>query len=177
LGGSAVFVNEAPGNPVAADFHLTALGGATFQGGTTLAAPYNVDPDGQPRGAGGHWSIGAYQFGTCDGGCGSSADGGSSDGGLTSDAGLIADAGTPPDSGATSFDSGRSDAGAGSTSGSCACSGAAPSAGMVWIGLAVLAVRGRRNRRVPCFHGYSRRIGVGERVTVPPSTKTVPPSS
>jgi hypothetical protein len=61
LGASAMFVNESPSNPIAADFHLTAAGAKAFAGGKALSAPYNVDPDGTTRGAGGSWTIGAYQ--------------------------------------------------------------------------------------------------------------------
>jgi hypothetical protein len=61
LGASTLFVNESPGNPVAADFHLTATGAATLASGKTLPAPYNIDPDGNVRGAGGTWAIGAFQ--------------------------------------------------------------------------------------------------------------------
>jgi hypothetical protein len=61
LGASTMFVNESPSNPIAADFHLTSLGSTTFAPGKTLAAPYNMDPDGNVRGAGGNWTIGAYQ--------------------------------------------------------------------------------------------------------------------
>jgi hypothetical protein len=60
LGASAMFVNESPSNPIAADFHLTAAGANAFANGKTLAAPYNVDPDGSTRGANGGWTIGAY---------------------------------------------------------------------------------------------------------------------
>jgi hypothetical protein len=61
LGASTMFVNESPGNPIAADFHLTSTGVTTFAPGKTLSAPYNMDPDGNVRGAGGNWTIGAYQ--------------------------------------------------------------------------------------------------------------------
>ncbi len=62
LGLSVMFVNESPSNPVAADFLLTALGATTFQGGKALSAPYDKDPDGNTRGADGHWYLGAYQY-------------------------------------------------------------------------------------------------------------------
>ncbi len=64
LGASAMFVNESPTNPIAADFHLTAKGATTFASGKTLPAPYNMDPDGNTRGSGGKWTIGAYQVST-----------------------------------------------------------------------------------------------------------------
>jgi hypothetical protein len=69
LGASAMFVNESPSNPIAADFHLTAAGAKAFANGKTLAAPYNVDPDGNVRGTNGGWTIGAYNgSGTTQGG-------------------------------------------------------------------------------------------------------------
>ncbi len=61
LGASTLFVNESPGNPIAADFHLTVKGVATLGAGKALPAPYNIDPDGNVRGAGGTWAIGAFQ--------------------------------------------------------------------------------------------------------------------
>jgi hypothetical protein len=48
------FVSRANG-----DFHLT----AHTNSGTTLAAPFNTDPDGNARGSGGIWDRGAFQFG------------------------------------------------------------------------------------------------------------------
>ena len=51
--GVASFVNALIG-----DFHLTIDTAA----GTTLASPYNADPDGTVRGSSGVWSIWAYQF-------------------------------------------------------------------------------------------------------------------
>jgi len=62
LGASTMFVNESPGNPIAANFHLTPTGATTFANGKTLAAPYNQDPDGKTRGSDGKWYIGAYQY-------------------------------------------------------------------------------------------------------------------
>jgi hypothetical protein len=62
LGASTMFVNESPGAPVSADFHLTATGASTFAKGKALAAPYNQDPDGNSRGTGGSWDVGAYQY-------------------------------------------------------------------------------------------------------------------
>jgi len=56
------FVSESPSLPAAADFHLTATGATTFGKGKTLAAPFNVDPDGNTRGSGGSWDVGAYQY-------------------------------------------------------------------------------------------------------------------
>ncbi len=55
------FVNESASNPSVADFHLTSAGVSAFAAGKTLAAPYNLDPDGTTRGTGGSWYIGAYQ--------------------------------------------------------------------------------------------------------------------
>src|SRR5437879_13761025 len=40
------------------NFHLS----APTIGGLTLPAPYNIDPDGSTRGAGGLWNRGAYEF-------------------------------------------------------------------------------------------------------------------
>jgi hypothetical protein len=60
LGASVMFVNESPSNPLAADFHLTAAGAKEFANGKPLATPYDVDPDGNNRGASGGWTIGAY---------------------------------------------------------------------------------------------------------------------
>jgi hypothetical protein len=69
LGASTMFVNESPSNPIAADFHLTAAGAKEFANGKALAAPYDVDPDGNIRGANGSWTIGAYTGqGTAQGG-------------------------------------------------------------------------------------------------------------
>jgi hypothetical protein len=63
LNDAADFVNQPnSSNPIAADFHLTATGAGAFVGGKTLPAPYNVDPDGNTRGSGGVWNIGAYQY-------------------------------------------------------------------------------------------------------------------
>jgi hypothetical protein len=57
------FVNEPDsGSPLAADFHLTSTGATEFAKGVSLTAPYNQDPDGNTRGAGGNWYIGAYQY-------------------------------------------------------------------------------------------------------------------
>ena len=64
LGASTMFVSEAPTNPITADFHLTTKGATTFASGKTLPAPYNIDPDGNIRGTGGQWTIGAYQVST-----------------------------------------------------------------------------------------------------------------
>jgi len=61
LGASTMFENESPSNPIAADFHLTATGASTFANGKILPAPYNMDPDGNVRGSGGSWTMGAYQ--------------------------------------------------------------------------------------------------------------------
>jgi hypothetical protein len=58
----AQFVNRSPSNPPAADFHLTATGATTFANGKSLPAPYNIDADGNTRGADGHWYLGAYQY-------------------------------------------------------------------------------------------------------------------
>jgi hypothetical protein len=56
------FVNESPGNPPLADFHLTTTGATTFVNGETLPAPYSTDSDGNTRGAGGIWYMGDYQY-------------------------------------------------------------------------------------------------------------------
>ena len=51
------------GNPFAGsaslNFHLAVATAA----GQSLGAPYNIDPDGKTRGAGGTWDRGAYEFG------------------------------------------------------------------------------------------------------------------
>jgi hypothetical protein len=64
LGASVDFLNEDPSVPDngLANFHLTAAGATAFANGKTLAAPYNVDIDGNTRGASGSWTIGAYQY-------------------------------------------------------------------------------------------------------------------
>ncbi len=62
LGASTMFVDESPSNPVVADFHLTSTGATTFAKGKTLGFPYDQDPDGNTRGTGGVWYIGAYQY-------------------------------------------------------------------------------------------------------------------
>lgn len=67
LGASKMFINESPNNPIAADFHLTAAGIAAFGVGKVLPAPYNIDPDGNVRGSGGSWTVGAYQVATPSG--------------------------------------------------------------------------------------------------------------
>jgi hypothetical protein len=64
LGASSLLVSESPSNPTAANFQLTATGATTFQKGTTLPAPYNMDPLGNTRGANGIWYVGAYQYGS-----------------------------------------------------------------------------------------------------------------
>ena len=55
-------VQTAAGSPlvdwVNENFHLS----APTIGGLTLSAPYNIDPDGSTRGAGGLWNRGAYEF-------------------------------------------------------------------------------------------------------------------
>ena len=50
-------------NPALSDWHLTSAGATTFGKGTILGAPYDVDPDGNNRGANGAWDVGAYQYG------------------------------------------------------------------------------------------------------------------
>lgn len=57
--GNSVFVN-----PAAGDFHLTPEGSALFAHGTPLATDgfINRDIDGNTRGTGGIWYIGAYQY-------------------------------------------------------------------------------------------------------------------
>jgi hypothetical protein len=67
LGSSILFVNESPSNPIAANFHLTSTGATTLQNGVSLSAPFNQDPDGNARGANGHWYIGAFQYGGSSG--------------------------------------------------------------------------------------------------------------
>jgi len=62
LGSSVLFLNESTSNPVAADFHLTSTGATTLQNGLALPSPYNLDADGNTRGVGGNWYIGAYQY-------------------------------------------------------------------------------------------------------------------
>jgi len=54
-GASNPFVSSASGN-----FHLV----ADTEAGNPLPAPFNQDPDGNPRGNGGVWDRGAYQFAT-----------------------------------------------------------------------------------------------------------------
>jgi hypothetical protein len=61
LGASTMFLSEAPSNPIAADFHVTAAGAAAFGIGKALPPPYDTDPDGTVRGSGGNWTVGAYQ--------------------------------------------------------------------------------------------------------------------
>lgn len=57
------FVNLSPNTPAAADFHLTSTGAGAFANkGKALSAPFNVDPDGNIRGADGGWDIGAYEY-------------------------------------------------------------------------------------------------------------------
>ena len=57
------FVAVNTSNPVLSDWHLTSAGATTFGKGTILGAPYDVDPDGNNRGANGAWDVGAYQYG------------------------------------------------------------------------------------------------------------------
>ena len=47
-------------NALAENFHLSASGSAGI--GDTLGPPYNLDPDGNTRGADGTWDIGAYEY-------------------------------------------------------------------------------------------------------------------
>jgi hypothetical protein len=56
------FISTSPSNPLAANFRLTPTGATTFSGGATLPSPYNLDADGNSRGSGGHWYIGAFQL-------------------------------------------------------------------------------------------------------------------
>jgi hypothetical protein len=51
--GGANFVNAAAG-----DFHLA----ASTTGGVALGSPYNIDADGNTRGADGVWDLGAYEY-------------------------------------------------------------------------------------------------------------------
>jgi hypothetical protein len=55
------FVTVNTSNPSASNYRLTSTGKTTFQNGVSLSAPYNTDPDGNVRGTGGNWTIGAYQ--------------------------------------------------------------------------------------------------------------------
>jgi len=56
------FVSVVSSNQTAANFRLTAAGATTFGQGISLPAPYNVDPDGNIRGANGAWDVGAFQY-------------------------------------------------------------------------------------------------------------------
>jgi hypothetical protein len=56
------FINTGSSNQLAANFRLTSAGATTFQNGTSLSSPYNMDMDGNTRGANGYWYIGAYQY-------------------------------------------------------------------------------------------------------------------
>ncbi len=59
------FVSESPSSPLLANFHLTAAGVTAFANkGKALAAPFNMDADGDVRGADGGWDIGAYEYHT-----------------------------------------------------------------------------------------------------------------
>lgn len=59
------FVSESSGNPLAANFHLTAAGVTAFANkGKALSVPYNMDADGNIRGADGGWDVGAYEYHT-----------------------------------------------------------------------------------------------------------------
>jgi Right handed beta helix region len=58
IGGSNPFVGYASFN-----YHL-ATGSPAINTGVALGAPYNVDMDGNARGAGGAWDIGAYEYGS-----------------------------------------------------------------------------------------------------------------
>ena len=56
------FVSPTPANPANADYHLTSAGVTDFANkGKFLASPFNVDMDGNIRGADGGWDIGAYE--------------------------------------------------------------------------------------------------------------------
>jgi hypothetical protein len=63
LGASVLFVSESASDPNAANFRPTSVGAAILQNGVRLSSPYDQDPDGNARGADGHWYIGAYTFG------------------------------------------------------------------------------------------------------------------
>jgi len=56
IGGSNPFVGY-----TRFDYHL-APGSPAIHAGVTLGAPYNVDVDGNLRGAGSAWDIGAYEY-------------------------------------------------------------------------------------------------------------------
>jgi hypothetical protein len=58
------FTTTSSSNPLLANFRLATAGLTTFANGKTLSAPYNMDMDGNTRGTGGHWYIGAFQGGT-----------------------------------------------------------------------------------------------------------------
>jgi hypothetical protein len=56
-----IFVNSAGGDVLNGDFHLKATAGARDIG-TDLGSPYNLDPDGNTRGADGKWDMGAFEY-------------------------------------------------------------------------------------------------------------------
>ena len=58
------FMSVNTSNPVVSNYQLTASGVTTFQKGVALSSPYNLDANGNARGASGSWTIGAYQYGT-----------------------------------------------------------------------------------------------------------------
>jgi len=64
LGSSVLFINESASNPLAANFRLTSKGATTLQSGLSLPAPFNMDMDGNIRGANANWYIGAFTFGS-----------------------------------------------------------------------------------------------------------------
>jgi hypothetical protein len=56
------FVTTSTSNPILSNYRLTSSGQVTFANGASLPAPYNQDADGNTRGTGGAWYIGAYQY-------------------------------------------------------------------------------------------------------------------
>lgn len=49
------------GSGLTGNYQLTSTGQTTFQNGLTLSSPYTTDLLGVTRGAGGHWTMGAFQ--------------------------------------------------------------------------------------------------------------------
>jgi hypothetical protein len=57
------FGNISSGNPLLADFHLTAAGATAFANkGKALSAEFATDADGNVRGGDGTWDIGAFEY-------------------------------------------------------------------------------------------------------------------
>jgi hypothetical protein len=59
---NTLFLVTSTSNPISANYRLASSGQTTFAKGVTLPAPYNQDPDGNTRGTGGIWYLGAYQY-------------------------------------------------------------------------------------------------------------------